>query len=101
MLRHGHRYYHVHMDEYGCVLFNTIFHAAQLMDRGRSWGRSRTNRIRRRAVGATPREEATISVEQIISLMRKARGQEPVHHYRPEASRREYLASLEGAHIRR
>ena len=29
MLRHGHRYYHVHMDEYGYVLFNAIFHAGQ------------------------------------------------------------------------
>ena len=33
-------------------------------------GRSRRDRIRRRVVGVTPRDEATISAEQNISLMR-------------------------------
>ena len=43
----------------------------KLMDRERPWDRNRTNRIYRRVAGATPREEATISVERIASLMRK------------------------------
>ena len=51
MLRHGHRYYHANMDEYGYVLFNTIYHAAQLIARERPWDRARVDHIRRRVVG--------------------------------------------------
>ena len=72
MLRHGHQFYHVHMDEYGYVLVQTVFYAVQMMMKDRPWARHMENkRIPRRMVGVTPRDAATVPLENIIAAMRK------------------------------
>ena len=72
MLRHGHQFYHVHMDEYGYVLAQTVCYAVQMMMKDRPWARHMENkRIPRRMVGVTPRGAATVPLENIIAAMRK------------------------------
>ena len=72
MLRRGHHFYHVEMDEHGYDLVQTVFHAVQMMARGRPCARRVHNqRILRRRVGVTPRGAVTVPLENIIAAMRK------------------------------
>jgi len=60
------------MDECGYALVQTVFHAVQMMAKERPWARHiHSQRIPRRMVGVTPRDYATMPLEDIIAAMRR------------------------------
>ena len=100
MLRRGHQLYHVQMDEYGYVLVQTVFLRGADDGEGSPVGATRPQAAYSTShIGVTPREYATVPLEDIIAAMRRHDDKNRCSW--PQVSERRLLGSLEGASNRR